>query len=343
MRISSINKPVVFITMGDPSGIGPEIIMRSMASPEIKGLAVFVVIGDKRTMERAWSVLPASARDLCRVDRILKYDRAMLSEDVVNIFDPSPGLADTGPGFPTEEGARKALACLDAAVGFMKDVSAGHSAMVTAPLSKERIAGIKKGFIGHTEYLQKAFSSDFVTMVLKGDKLCVVPVTRHIPIREVASSLDRSKIEKTLVQVADNRSLLAGCDHARIGVTGLNPHCGEGGKIGKEEAEIIAPAIAGAQRHYARIEGPISADIIFGKALKGEIDIVVSMYHDQGLGPFKTVDFASGVNITLGLGQVRTSPDHGTAFDIAGKGIACPRSMEAAIKMAVKAAAAQRQ
>ena len=145
------------------------------------------------------------------------------------------------------------------------------------------------------------------------------------------------------MQIIDNISFLSSKKNACIGVTGLNPHCGEGGKIGDEENRIILPAIENVRSTYPDIEGPIAADVIFGKALKGEIDIVVSMYHDQGLGPFKTIDFDTGVNVTLGLGHVRTSPDHGTAFDIAGTGVADPHSLLRAVQYAYQLIASRTQ
>ncbi|MCK5450595.1 MAG: 4-hydroxythreonine-4-phosphate dehydrogenase PdxA, partial [Candidatus Omnitrophica bacterium] len=215
--------------------------------------------------------------------------------------------------------------------------NAAKSVLVTAPVSKERIAEISPGFVGHTEYLREADGADMVTMVLTGESMCVVPVTRHIPLGDVTKHINEEYLFKTLVQVVDNRELITGKRDPKIAVAALNPHAGEGGKIGTEEKEIIMPAIERAKKVYPEIEGPVPADVVFYKAVKKEYDIVVSMYHDQCLAPFKMLDFDSGVNVTLGLGYVRTSPDHGTAFDIAGKGIANPRSMIEAIKLAVRA------
>ncbi|MEA3489118.1 MAG: 4-hydroxythreonine-4-phosphate dehydrogenase PdxA, partial [Candidatus Omnitrophota bacterium] len=335
MRISPTSKPQIFVTMGDPSGIGPEVIMRSMASPELKGLAIFVIIGDADVIKSAFA--PG-----CDVETAVRAagegeEEITLLEGLVNIVDPGPPLGDVEPGRPTDEGSKKALSCLDAALGLMRGSADGSpKALVTAPLSKERIARIHPGFIGHTEYLQQAYSAELVTMVMVGKNLCVVPVTRHIPLKDVASSLTSELIEGTLAQVVESRTLICGREDARIGVCALNPHSGEGGTIGAEEIDIITPAVEKAKKTYAGIKGPVSADVVFYRALKKEIDIVVSMYHDQGLAPFKMVDFDCGVNMTLGLGHVRTSPDHGTAFDIAGKGVASSGSMEQAIKLAVR-------
>jgi 4-hydroxythreonine-4-phosphate dehydrogenase len=180
------------------------------------------------------------------------------------------------------------------------------------------------------------------TMALIGNTLCVIPVTRHIPIKDVAKALSINLIYMTLEQVIGERLLISGKRDPKIGVCGLNPHCGEGGKIGCEEIDVIIPAIEKAKNLYPNIAGPLAADVAFYKAIKKEVDIVVSMYHDQGLGPFKTVDFDNGVNMTLGLGHVRTSPDHGTAFDIAGRGIASAESMKNAIRLAVRALEAKK-
>ncbi|MFH1665814.1 MAG: 4-hydroxythreonine-4-phosphate dehydrogenase PdxA [Candidatus Omnitrophota bacterium] len=336
MLISPTNRPQVFITMGDPSGIGPEVIMRSMASPGIEGLAIFIIVGDAGVIENASRTV---YNGNLAVHMIGDGDeRIVLDEGRLNVLDPGPALCSVAAGMPTDEGAAKALKCLDAAVRSM-EISSDETpkALVTAPVSKERIARIFPGFIGHTEYLRDLYSAEMVTMVMAGKNLCVVPVTRHIPLKDVAGKLSAALITRTLVQVAKNRKIICGREDARIGVCALNPHCGEGGRIGDEEGRIIAPAISEAKDVYGAIEGPMPADVIFYKAISGHIDIVVGMYHDQCLAPFKMVDFDNGVNMTLGLRHVRTSPDHGTAFDIAGKGTANPSSMIQAIKLALRA------
>jgi 4-hydroxythreonine-4-phosphate dehydrogenase len=302
--------------MGDPAGIGPEVVVKSMASPEIRDLAIFTIIGDEGVIKKAAKGLPPE----------------------VNILDPGPPLKDVSPGRPTGEGAKKALKCVSTAAEIMKKSGdKTPKAMVTSPVSKELIAGFHKGFRGHTEFLQDACSAEFVTMVLIGKNLCVVPVTRHIPISEVPKALNKKLIVDTLRQVVGSSRFLSGNDPARIAVAALNPHCGEGGKVGTEEIDIIAPAVDEAKKFHEHIKGPISADAVFYMALKKKVDIVVAMYHDQCLAPFKMVDFDNGVNLTLGLDWIRTSPDHGTAFDIAGKGVADPESMERAIKLAFQA------
>lgn len=333
MPSSPINKPLIVITMGDPSGIGPEVIIKAIANLSKERFAIFAVVGDEPVMAKA-------ARSFTGGNLILKClsGKAAFEEGVVNIVDPGPVLEACEPGRPTDEGARKALASIDAAIRIMRDLPGGTpGAIVTAPVSKERIARICHGFIGHTEYLQSAFGAKMVTMAMVGRHFTVIPVTRHIPLKDVVKELNGGMISDTISQVVEYRRFLTGKDDPKIGVAALNPHGGEGGKIGTEEIDFIKPAVENAKKSYAALEGPIPADVIFHKALKKEIDIVISMYHDQCLAPFKMVDFATGVNATLGLGCVRTSPDHGTAFDIAGKGLASPESMEEAIRLAVRA------
>lgn len=321
------------MTMGDPAGIGPEVIAKSMASQLQGGLAIFAVIGDTAVMSHQLE------RFFHGEIRTFKRDEAIdLTEGAVNVIDPGCPLSDIQPGVPTEEGSGKAIESLSLAVDIMQgSPRKDEYALVTAPLSKEHAAKKIPGFVGHTEFLQDRYKAEMVTMVFVGDNLCAVPVTRHIPLKDVPRMLTRELILKTLLQVAQSRKLITGKEDASILVCALNPHAGEGGSIGREEIEIIAPAVEEAKLTYSNIEGPVPADAAFHKAYSKKADIVVSMYHDQCLGPFKMLDFDTGVNMTLGLGQVRTSPDHGTAFDIAGKGIASPGSMERAIELAIRA------
>lgn len=333
MHTYHTNKPIVYITMGDPAGIGPEIIMNSMASPELEGLAIFVIIGDAHVLKdfTKGENIPVYSMDEARSGKLAR-------EGGIKILDPSPALSDVVMGKPAKEGSKKALICLDAAVELMQSKEYDcASALVTAPVSKEGMAEVHKGFIGHTEYLQEAFGVSRVTMVMVGKTFTVVPVTRHIPLKNVAKELSAELLVETLKQVVEDRFIISGKKDPKIGVSALNPHSGEGGKMGTEEGDIIDPAVDEVKKIYSNVEGPISADVVFYQALKGKVDIVIGMYHDQCLAPFKMIDFDLGVNTTLGLGRVRTSPDHGTAFDIAGKGIASPDSIKEAIKLALRA------
>ncbi|MCX5692187.1 MAG: 4-hydroxythreonine-4-phosphate dehydrogenase PdxA [Candidatus Omnitrophica bacterium] len=209
-------------------------------------------------------------------------------------------------------------------------------ALVTAPVNKEAINKAGIFFQGHTEYLAKATNTKKFAMMLCGGPLKVTTVTRHIPIKEVSRHITESKIIDSVRLTYEALKSYFGIKNPKIGICGLNPHCGEGGRIGREEKDIIIPAIEKIKRRIPGVQGPISGDIIFYIAYKGRLDAVISMYHDQGLGPLKMVAFEKGVNVTLGLPFIRTSPDHGTAYDIAGKGIADPSSMKEAIKLAIK-------
>lgn len=209
------------------------------------------------------------------------------------------------------------------------------NALVTAPVNKEAINRSGIPFLGHTEYLAETSNTKKFAMMLCGGALKVTTVTRHVPLRKVSEILTQEKIIDAVKLTDKALKRCFGIKNPKIGVCGLNPHCGEGGKIGSEEQAIIIPAVKKIMRFAPGTLGPISGDIIFYMAAQGKLDAVISMYHDQGLGPLKMLAFEKGVNVTLGLPFIRTSPDHGTAYDIAGKGIANPSSMKEAIKLAV--------
>ncbi len=337
MLISRTNRPRVIITMGDPAGIGPELIAKVVASREIERLATFVIIADRRLMEDLFEKPVLKNVFFAEISSDKKIPK--IEPGYINVIDPGPALGSIIAGKATNAGAKKALDCIDLAVKLIKDNDdkSFAQAIVTAPVNKAAIAEICHGFMGHTEYLQEAFGVKRTTMVLSGDRLKVIPLTRHIPLKDVASHVTVDEIVGTIAQTVEYRRMVAGKDDAVIGVCALNPHGGENGKIGREEIDLISPAVEKAKKNYARIEGPIPADVAFYKALQGKLDIVIGMYHDQCLAPFKMLEFETGVNMTLGLGCVRTSPDHGTAFDIAGKGIASSGSMEQAVRLAIKA------
>jgi len=219
------------------------------------------------------------------------------------------------------------------AAGILKKGDA--QALITAPVNKEAINKSGVPFQGHTEYLAEFTNTKKFAMMLCGGRLKVTTVTRHIPLKNVPDSLTQEKIIEAARLTGEGLKRYFGIKRPKIGVCALNPHCGEGGKIGREEQETIIPAIKKIRRFIPEIQGPISGDVIFYKAYNGMLDAVISMYHDQGLGPLKMIAFEKGVNITLGLPFIRTSPDHGTAYDIAGKGIADPSSMKEAIRFAV--------
>ena len=302
----------IAVSMGDPLGIGPEVVAAAIASPEVRGAAEIVVHGDARTLQRA-----AELRG------------ARLECEIVQIGPPGATPAPREAGASALEYVRSAArACLD-----------GHAdALCTAPLSKERVALVERGFVGHTEYLAH-LTATRVAMMMAGPRLRVALATNHLALADVARSLTSSQIA-FVVQLAA-RELRDGWDIAapRIAVCGLNPHAGDGGIFGDEDERVVAPGIAQARAAGVDATGPWPADGLFPRAARGDFDAVVALYHDQGLIPAKLLDFQTTVNVTLGLPFARTSPDHGTADDIAWQGKADPQPMISALLLAARLAA----
>lgn len=320
---------VITIACGDPSGVGPEVALKALVHELPLDACRYLVYGDSEQLlqlnERLRLGLPLETR-------------ASESRARVRLVASTPPSNVVGkPSSPAGVAAQAAMQWLTAAAEACLHGQA--AAVVTAPVCKETIidAGYPD-FVGQTEYLAGlAGVPDPVMMLLGADDrdrwLRVSLATIHIPLKEVAPSLTAHSIETAIARsVQACRDL--GLPRARIGVCGLNPHAGEGGKMGTEEQTIIGPALQAARARHPDIEGPLPADTLFYRAFRGEFDAVVAMYHDQGLAPLKMIAFESGVNWTLGLPFVRTSPDHGTAFDIAGKGIANPGSMVSAMRLA---------
>jgi 4-hydroxythreonine-4-phosphate dehydrogenase len=237
-------------------------------------------------------------------------------------------------GRPTRAGGRAAYDAIREAVRLVN--SGRADALVTAPICKANLAAAGTKIVGHTELLAKLTDSEPVRMMMVGDRLRVVLVTTHVSIARLPKSLSRQLVFDTIRLTHVTLKSCFGFARPRIAVTGLNPHAGEGGLFGDEEARLIAPAVRDATRRRIRVSGPLAADSVFPHAAAGDFDAVVCMYHDQALAPFKLLHFADGVNFTTGLPFVRTSPDHGTAHDIAGQGKADPSSMIAALVLAAK-------
>lgn len=293
----------IAITCGDPSGVGPEIIAAWLAATpdEARDAAV---IGPARWL----ATLPDGPRKV-----------AVGMEDYA-----------AEPGRPSAEGSLVAWAALERAAGLCR--SGEFDGVVTAPVSKERMAAIGWGFPGHTEFFAARWGGE-PTMAFCGGRLRMALVSWHIPLREVPAAMTAANISRA-VAAASELARAEGVSAPRIGVCGLNPHAGEGGLIGTEERDTIDPildALRGAHPGLSRCQ---PADTLFGRQLRGEFDVSVALYHDQGLGPLKAVDFEDSVNVTLGLAHVRTSPDHGTAFGIAGRGVASARSFSNAVLVA---------
>ncbi|MBI3592201.1 MAG: 4-hydroxythreonine-4-phosphate dehydrogenase PdxA [Nitrospirae bacterium] len=306
----------IAITIGDPAGIGPEVVLKSILSNDIAGLCRPVIIGDRVVIDEAVESLglPVSPEHIELID---------VAEITSRGFEK---------GKPTAAGGRASVAYIKKAVALALDKSV--DAIVTAPISKVslKMAGFK--WPGHTELLADLTNSKDYAMMFYSEKLKLILVTIHTALKNVPAMITRERVLKT-VMLAKKACAMMGMENPKIAVAGLNPHAGEAGLFGDEEIHAISPAVAEAQKMGIPATGPYPADTLFHKAYKGEFDIIVCMYHDQGLTPFKMVAFDKGVNVTIGLPIIRTSPDHGTAYDIAWKGIANPSSMIEAIKLAV--------
>lgn len=320
-------KPIVAISMGDPAGIGPEVTLAAIASRRVARLVQPVLVGDLALFEETahrqlrnlrlapWqpgTAFPRSAIPVLEVVRLRRGERIAAK--------------------PTAAGGRAAHAAIVAAANLARDGIA--DALTTAPISKANLAAAGCGATGHTELLAELAGGADVRMMMVAGDLRVALVTTHLALADVPRKVDQATVRDTVVIAAQALRSYFGFTRPRIAVTGLNPHAGEGGLYGREEIEIIRPAVAQARKRGFEAIGPIAADSAFPLALRGEFDAVVCMYHDQALAPFKLLHFSDGVNFTAGLPFIRTSPDHGTAYDIAGKQTADATSMTAAILMA---------
>ena len=317
------------ISLGDITGIGPEVALKALAVETRSDSARYVLIGDADHTRRL-------NRQLGLDLPLRTYSDAADARDRLFVCHPLPGSlpADLKAGAP---------AAARAAVAWLKDgaercLRHELDALVTAPVNKEAIVRSGLPFVGQTEFLSQLAGTDRTAMMLlgqddRGQWLRVALATTHLPLKLVSENLTRDKVERA-IELAGQACRELGLPRARVGVCGLNPHAGEGGQMGTEEQTTIGPAVLAAQSRQIDAVGPLSADSLFYHAFKGEYDAVVAMYHDQGLVPLKMIGFDTGVNWTLGLPFIRTSPDHGTAYDIAGKGIANPSSMIAAIRLA---------
>jgi 4-hydroxythreonine-4-phosphate dehydrogenase len=321
--------------MGDPAGIGPEIAVLALSHPEVYARCRPVIYGDEGLLRRAADVagvgaevVPVDAFDATVSGRIAVFPLSSLP----------PQEVPFGKGTPA--GSRAMAAYIRSAAA---DVLAGRAdAVVTCPITKEglKVAGVPHP--GHTEFLAELCGGADVVMMLAGDRLRVALVTIHVALRRALELLSPAIIEKTIRITDDFFRKFMGTGAPRIAVAGLNPHAGEGGMFGDEETAMIAPAIASCRGSGIDATGPYPPDTVFRRAWRGEFDVVVAMTHDHGLIPLKLVHFEDGVNVTMGLPILRTSVDHGTAYDIAGKGTASPASLLAAIRMASGMAAARK-
>jgi len=317
--------------------VGPEVIAKALAADSLHPICSPLVLGDPTILQRTFGFLGLGLQ-VAEVKEGSLPDLPPGALPVLPLSRLSPGASPVE--IPVEESARASFAYVEKA-GRM--ILAGQvEAIVTAPVSKEAISRLGIHFRGHTEFFAElAGIRDFV-MMLAGERLRVALVTTHLPLSQVSESLTAEKILSVIEMTGRGLKEFWGFPTPRIAVTAFNPHAGEGGLFGKEET-FISRAVDQARKRGWETSGPWPADSLFHRAVQGEFDAVVCMYHDQGLIPLKLLHFDTAVNVTLGLPFVRTSVDHGVAYDIAGKGIASPRSMEEAIKLAAQMAVRKRQ
>jgi 4-hydroxythreonine-4-phosphate dehydrogenase len=315
--------PLVAVTMGDAGGIGPEIALRALSMKSVRKACRVVVVGDL-------AYLKSLARDLhIPVNLRGTADLSRIARETVSVFDIAR-LSEVPPvGRPSVAGGRAAGKAIEGAVGLA--LSGKIQGITTAPVSKESLAMAGYGMVGHTEILADLTETRHYAMMIVNDRLRVVFATTHVPHRKAAAMLTRSLLARKIRIAREYLALYMGIPDARIAVACLNPHCGEGGRLGREEKGVIEPAVRAARVKGICVEGPFAADSIFRPALAGGFDAIIAMYHDQGMIPLKLGGHGDVVNITLGVPLVRTSPGHGTAFDIAGTGKASARSMVRAI------------
>jgi 4-hydroxythreonine-4-phosphate dehydrogenase len=332
-----MTKPLA-LTLGEPAGIGPDIAVAAWLKRRELGLPVFYLIGDP-------DFLAARARTLgldVAVAEASPATAAAIFPDALPVV--ASGIAATAkPGRPDESSAPAAIAAIRQAVAHV--VAGRASAVVTNPIAKSVLYRAGFSHPGHTEFLAQlaAVAGGAVphpVMMLWSPELAVVPVTIHLPLREAIAQLSTDLIVRTARIVAADLTARLGLARPRLALSGLNPHAGEDGTLGTEDRDIVAPAVEALRREGIEARGPLPADTMFHAAARKTYDCAICMYHDQALIPIKTIAFDDGVNVTLGLPFIRTSPDHGTAFDIAGSGRANPSSLIAALRLAARMAAA---
>lgn len=331
-------RPVVGITMGDPAGIGPEVVVKALSRRAVAGMCRPLIIGSLPVLQRTARSLKAKARVL----PVEGHEHPLGRPGEIPVLDPlTRPLGRIVPGRLSKRAGAAAVAFIKTAVQLAEHRCI--DAIVTAPINKEgmHLAGYR--YPGHTEFLAKLTRSRETGMMIVGGPLRVQFVTTHVRLRKLPSALSVAGVERAIRLAAGALRDLFGIAAPRVGVAALNPHAGEGGLFGDEERRVILPAVRRARRAGIAVAGPLPADTIFGKAARGEYDAVVAMYHDQGLIPLKVMAFGRCVNLTVGLPIIRTSVDHGTAYDIAGKGVADPGSLIEAIRLAVRLARRRRK
>lgn len=327
---SASERPLIAVTMGDPAGVGPEITAKALANPKIRAACRAVVVGDLRTMERAAGAvgLKVAAVELDSLDRGI---------DGIQVYDPWRLDLNDVPAGAVD--ARSGAAAAEAVIAATKLALDGHvAAIVTAPINKAAINAAGFHYAGHTELLADLTDSPGARMLLVAPGLRVIHNSTHVSLREAIERVTRENV-RHVIGLLDETLRRMAIREPRIAVCGLNPHAGEGGLFGHEDDAYIRPAIDDARKDGIDAAGPEPGDTVFNRARNGAFDGVVAMYHDQGHVAVKVAGFFDGINVSVGLPIIRTSVDHGTAFDIAGQGIARADSMEMAIEIAATMAA----
>jgi 4-hydroxythreonine-4-phosphate dehydrogenase len=325
--------PFLAISMGDPAGVGPEVILKAASVADVRAEASLVVFGDPVVLERAGRDAAVRVRPV-EIERV-EDAHALRGTDVVPVF-PVSRIGDGAHGWGTPSAD-----CDLAQVEYVKAAfdavwSKRADAIVTAPINKRAVSRAGATWPGHTEMLAELSGGAQPLMMLAGPTLRVVPLTTHVPLKRVPELLSVPLLAHAIRVVDETFRIHFGAHRPRIAVAGLNPHAGEDGLFGDEEREIIEPAVRAAAAAGISVSGPISGDTVFHRAVGGEFDVVIGMYHDQALIPLKLLDFDRAVNVTLGLPIIRTSVDHGTAYDIAGHGVASAHSMIEALLLAAR-------
>lgn len=325
-------KPVLGITMGDAAGIGAEIIVKSLADKHLYEIAQPVVIGDKKMMQRALDLLQSPLK----INVVTNLDNLNTKYGTIDLVDLDNVPADLPYSQVDPRAGKAAYEYVEKAVQYA--MANKIQAVVTAPLNKEALHAGGKMFPGHTEILAQLSGTKDYSMMLVSEKLRVIHVTTHVQLRKACDLVKKERV-LTVIKLADENAKMLGFKQPRVAVAGLNPHSGENGMFGDEDRKEIVPAVEAAKQLGINASGPIPPDTVFHRAANlNEFDIVVVMYHDQGHIPIKLLGFDTGVNVTVGLPFIRTSVDHGTAFPIAGKGIADSKSMTESLYLAAQMA-----
>lgn len=324
MSTTQINKPVIGITIGDINSIGAEIIIKTFMDARMMEFCTPVIFASNKTINFYRKLMNENNFNYQSIK-----DFTRLNHKQVNVYNCWEEEVQITPGVLNETGGKYAARALEVAIKCMQE---GYiNGLVTAPIHKNNIQSTTFNYTGHTPYLRDAFNAKDVLMFMTADNMRVGLLTEHVPLADVAKYVTKENILGKLQLMKDSLVKDFGIDQPRIAVLGLNPHAGDDGLIGREEIDQIIPAIRHAKGNGILCYGPYSADAFFAREMFKQFDGVLAMYHDQGLIPFKSLASGNGINYTAGLGVVRTSPDHGTAFDIAGKNLADPDSFRQAI------------